>query len=325
MSTRPLRVLVVDDEPSYRLLLERAVAEQGHEVGTAADGVEAWERFSADHPDVVISDWLMPGLEGTELTRRIRSTPGGEMTYIILVTGQQGPAQLIAGMEAGADDYLTKPINLDDLRARLIAASRVTELHRQLAAQRAHLEELNAELAAMARRDPLTGLRNRLALREDLVQVRARASRHGHRYGLALLDVDHFKGYNDRYGHLAGDDVLVAVARALESDARQGDAFYRYGGEEFLCIFPEDDHDTIGEGAQAATERLRKAIEALGLPHETNPPIGVVTVSAGVAWFGDGDGRAVDATLQLADDALYRAKDGGRNRVESAPRTSTPG
>jgi two-component system chemotaxis response regulator CheY len=309
-----LKVLVVDDDPTYRTIVEQAVRSFGHDPVVAADGAEAWERFVADGPDVVITDWTLPGIDGLELCRRIRRHPEGSMAYVIVVTGRDGQDQVATGIRAGADDYLTKPLVVEDLHIRLLAARRMIALHRELARQRADLEALNQQLGVMARRDPLTGLGNRLALREDLEQVRARAERYGHRYGVVLVDVDHFKGYNDRYGHLAGDEVLVAVAELMRSQSRQGDAYYRYGGEEFLCVFPEGDDD----GAHDAAERLRAGVEALALPHAGNPPSGVVTISAGLAWLGDGK-RPVDRVLHDADPARYRAKDGGRNRVEVAP------
>jgi two-component system chemotaxis response regulator CheY len=311
-----LRVLVVDDDPAYRVLMEEAVRSFGHEPLVAADGLEGWQRFLAEQPDVVITDWTMPGLDGIELCRKIREHPGGSMAYVIVLTGHDGQDQVATGILAGADDYLTKPLVVEDLHIRLLAARRMIALHRELAHQRAELETVNQQLGIMARRDPLTGLGNRLALREDLEQIRGRADRYGHRYGLALFDVDHFKGYNDHYGHLAGDEVLATIAEVMRSQSRQGDGYYRYGGEEFLCVFPEG--DTADGGAIGATERLRAGVEALAIPHVQNPPTSVVTVSAGLAWLGLGD-RTVDVVLHEADTALYRAKDGGRNRVEVVP------
>jgi two-component system chemotaxis response regulator CheY len=307
-----MQVLVVDDDAAYRILLEQAVRSFGHDVVVAADGIEAWECFLSARPDVLLTDWTMPGMDGIELCTRVREHPDGWMAYVIIVTGRDAQDQVATGIRAGADDYLTKPLVVEDLHIRLLAARRVIALHRELARQRADLEALNEQLGVMARRDPLTGLGNRLALREDLEHVRARADRYGHRYAVALFDVDHFKGYNDRYGHVAGDEVLVRIAEATRAESRQGDACYRYGGEEFLCVFPE----AVGDdgGAAAATERLRAGIEALAIPHAANGP-GVVTISAGLAWLDD---RPVDEVLKAADAALYRAKDAGRNRVEVA-------
>src|SRR5688572_15847962 len=180
----------------------------------------------------------MPGLTGLQLCQKIRGHSAG-YTYFILVTGQGAHDQILEGMAAGADDYLVKPLDLEDLEGRLIAAARVTALHDQLAGQRGELEAFNADLTEMAHRDPLTGLRNRRALQDDVELLEARVIRYGHRYCMALLDIDHFKAYNDTYGHLAGDRTLQTVAGELLRQARAGDSIYRYGGEEFLCIFPE--------------------------------------------------------------------------------------
>jgi two-component system cell cycle response regulator len=217
-------------------------------------------------------------------------------------------------MSAGVDDYLIKPLDPDDLQARLVAAERVTAVHRRLADQRGELQQLNHELAAIARRDPLTGLGNRRALQEDLEGIEARVSRYGHSYCMALLDVDHFKAYNDTYGHQAGDIVLQAVAAELKNQARGGDALYRYGGEEFLCIFPEQSLST----GTIAVERMRTGIQRMATPHSENEP-GVLTVSAGLAILDpDGESNTASEVLKQADDALYRAKQLGRNRVEQA-------
>ena len=215
-------------------------------------------------------------------------------------------------MNAGADDYLIKPLDTDALQVRLIVADRVTSLHHQLAHQRTELEELNHELTAIALRDPLTGLGNRRALEEDLGLLEARVARYGHRYCIALLDVDHFKAYNDTYGHQAGDQILRTVADRLKEEARGGDAVYRYGGEEFLCVFPEQSLAT----ATVAAERMRSALEGLAIPHSADS-LGVVTLSAGLAMLDPGHTKSVGEVVQEADEALYRAKQLGRNRVES--------
>jgi two-component system chemotaxis response regulator CheY len=206
-------------------------------------------------------------------------------------------------MEAGADDYLTKPIEPLDLQAALVAAKRVTDLHRQLARYRSELERLNADLADLARRDALTGLGNRLRLDEDLAQLHWRCTRYGWTYSLAVIDIDHFKAHNDAHGHLAGDEVLRQVALALQQAARRGDGVYRYGGEEFVVVLPGQG---IEQGRTAA-ERLRLGVEA------ATP----VTVSAGVAGFVADQDPGPEAVLARADEALYRAKAAGRNMVST--------
>jgi diguanylate cyclase (GGDEF)-like protein len=206
-------------------------------------------------------------------------------------------------MEAGADDYLVKPVELFDLQSRLIAARRVTALHAELDAYR-------AELSRLAHTDPLTRLGNRLSMEEDLTAVDARGRRYGHRFCVAICDVDLFKTYNDTLGHQAGDEALQAVAARMKRELRAGDGVYRYGGEEFVMVLPEQTLETAG----VAVERVRSAVEGLAIPHPASPS-GVLTVSAGVAAFAPGATGSLDQLLEQADMAPYRAKAAGRNRV----------
>jgi two-component system chemotaxis response regulator CheY len=309
-----VKVLVADDDRTSLLVVETAIRSLGHEVHVATDGAQAWGAFQQLEPDVVISDWKMPLLTGLQLCQKIRGYGPG-YTYFIMVTGQGGHDQILEGMAAGADDYLIKPLDAEDLEVRLIAAARVTALHHQLARQRRELEafnaKLNANLTEIAHLDPLTGLRNRRALQEDLELLEVRVSRYGHRYCMALLDVDHFKAYNDTYGHPAGDRILQTVAAELVRQARSGDIVYRYGGEEFLCIFPEQ---SLATGT-IAVERMRAGLEELAIPHGATPR-GRLTVSAGMAVLDPHQVRFASEVLEEADEALYRAKDLGRNRVE---------
>jgi two-component system chemotaxis response regulator CheY len=255
---------------------------------------------------------MMPGQTGLELCQNIRAAPGGGDVYLVLLTSSGANDQILAGMQAGADDYLVKPLDPDGLELRLVAAARVTSMHRELADQRAAMERLNEELSAQARHDPLTGLSNRRVLDGDLEVLEARVARYGHTYCMALLDVDHFKAYNDNNGHLAGDDVLRAVGLQLSDQVRTGDSVYRYGGEEFLCIFPEQ---TLAAGI-LATQRIRAGVQLLDISHRTSDA-GVVTLSAGVATLDPIRARPAREVLKEADDALYIAKQNGRNRVES--------
>jgi two-component system, cell cycle response regulator len=307
-----MRILVADDDATSRRIVRIAVERLAHDCQVVADGTQAWEAFQAGHPDVVICDRMMPGQTGVQLCQNIRAHPSGSNVYLILLTSQGAHDQILEGMEAGADDYLVKPLNPDDLEIRLVAAGRVTALHGKLADQRGQLERLNTELISLARHDSLTGLRNRRVLEEDLETLGALVGRYGHRYCMTLLDVDHFKAYNDAYGHLAGDEVLRAVGSTLRDQIRTGDAVYRYGGEEFLCIVPEQ---RLPAGMQAA-ERMRAGVQSLNIAHPLNRT-GVVTLSAGVATLDPDCVRAVREVLQEADEALYLAKEHGRNRVES--------
>jgi diguanylate cyclase (GGDEF)-like protein len=290
-----MKVLIADDEPGTRLLLATTLERLGHACVAAEDGDQAWERFLEEEPAMVVTDWQMPGLDGTEIARRIRERPAAAYTYVVVLTGAADESSARAAMEAGADDVLLKPLDAADLERKLIAADRVTAMHRRLHAD--------------ARHDPLTGIGNRLRLAEDLEAVCGRVERYGHAYCVAIADVDHFKAYNDAHGHPRGDDVLRAVASSLRDTVRTGDTVYRYGGEEFVVLLPEQ---TLA-GAEQAAERLRAAIEALALPH---PGGGSVTVSIGVAGLGDGT-CAPDALFETADQALYAAKEDGRNRVHA--------
>lgn len=308
-----MRILIAEDDAVSRMILHRSIERLGHECLAASDGAEAWETYQ-EHPDVdaIISDWMMPVMDGRELCEKVREHAEGREGYpfFIFLTALGDREHLRVGMEAGADDYLSKPLDRDELDARLLVASRVTDLHRRLASQKRDLERLNLELFEQARLDPLTRLGNRLRLREDLEITRDRSARYGHAYCVLLCDVDCFKAYNDRYGHLKGDEVLAKVGGALLSSFRTGDACYRYGGEEFLVILPEQ---TLGTTSMAA-ERLRREVEELAVPHDRSPT-GVVTVSCGVAGLPSGGRKTVEELLQEADQALYRAKEGGRNRV----------
>jgi two-component system chemotaxis response regulator CheY len=305
-----LRILVVEDSPVARLALQRTIEGLGHEALVATGGAEAWSAFETHEPDVIVSDWLMPGVDGLELCRRVRARPGTKYPYFIFLTALTDREHTVTAMEAGADDFIVKPLDRLTLQAGLIAAARVTGLHAQLGAQRAELERLNRLLRDDARRDALTHLGNRLRLDEDLEALAARFERYGHRYAVAMCDIDYFKRYNDAFGHPAGDDVLTAVADCLRTSARHGDTVYRYGGEEFVVILPEQSTAT----AAAALERLRAAVEGLRIAHPANQP-GVVTISAGVAELRAGGDAGIADCLRRADQALYRAKGSGRNRV----------
>jgi len=303
-----VRVVVADDDATCRHVAAAAVERLGHECIPVDDGEQAWSTLQDRLVDVLITDWMMPRLDGPELCRRVRDRAEGQYTYIIIVTSLGENEDVVAGMEAGADDYLTKPLDPFAVQTRLIAAARVTALHRQLGEFRAQLESLNAQLADQARTDPLTSLGNRLRLHEDLAEVQRRARRSDVPYALAICDLDDFKRYNDLNGHLEGDEALRRVAAAIAASCRVTDRAYRYGGEEFVILY----EDTM-RGAAVAAERLRRAVEALAIRHAGKPPPGVLTVSIGVAaGHHRGDG---DSVLRAADAALYQAKEEGRNRV----------
>lgn len=302
-----MRILVADDDMTSRLFLQAAVEDLGDDCTLAADGAEAWDLYVEATPDVLIADRMMPGLDGLELCRRVRTHSADSYTYVILATSLGDREDVIEGMEAGADDYLTKPVDPFDLETRLVAARRVTSLHAELAKYRTELDRL-------ASTDPLTGLHNRRSLQEDLATLHARSRRYRRAYSILMCDIDHFKAYNDRFGHPAGDDVLRAVAAALVCQIREGDGAYRYGGEEFLVLLPEQTQ----EAAAAAGERIRLAVEELGIPHPMSSSDGMLSISVGVAVYIPDEERSEDEVVSAADTALYQAKELGRNTVVSS-------
>lgn len=309
-----MRILIADDDGTSRLMLRAMATKLGHECLVAQDGTSAWELLSSENIDVLLTDWMMPGLNGPDLCRRVREDLDGYV-YIVLVTALGDPEQVLKGMTAGADDYLIKPVDPFAVQTRLVAAERVTELHRQLDDTRDQLERANQELLGRSLTDALTGLGNRRRMEEDLDKVHAAAVRAGDTFGVALFDIDHFKRFNDHYGHLAGDDALRLVARCMGETMRAGESAYRFGGEEFLVLL----RDSSLDDAEAVAGRIRAAVHELSLPHEARPtPPPLLTVSAGVAAWSPASGLSVDQLLEQADTALFVAKSGGRNQVQVA-------
>jgi two-component system chemotaxis response regulator CheY len=307
-----VRIIVADDDLGSRLVAQAAVESLGHQCVTVADGLAAWALIQQSPPEVLVTDRAMPGLDGVELCRRVRAAEQDGYTYIILLTAYGDPADVLSGMLAGADDYVTKPLNPIALEARLLAAARVTELHAALA-------ETRAELAKQAHTDPLTGLSNRLGLAADLQQVHNISERYDRSYCVAICDVDYFKRFNDIYGHLAGDQALRTVAATLAAQVRDADRVYRIGGEEFLVLLPEQSV----EGGRVAVERIRGRLEDLAVAH-VGSELGLLTVSVGLAGSSPAHRLATSDLLAQADAALYDAKRKGRNRVVVAAQLVTP-
>jgi diguanylate cyclase (GGDEF)-like protein len=315
-----VRVLIADDETTSRLVVKAMVARLGHEALVAEDGDAAWRILQAQEVDVLLTDWMMPGMDGPELCRRARTLDTGRYVYVVLITSLDCPDQVLEGMTAGADDYLVKPVDPLVLRTRLVAAERVTELHRQVAHFQTQLERANRDLLGQSLTDALTGLGNRRRMEQDLQAIHERALRSGQSYGIAMFDVDHFKVYNDRYGHPEGDEVLRRVAQAIAANTRAGEETYRYGGEEFLLVAAEAKIDEV----EAAAERVRRAVEATAIAHAARPSAPyLVTVSAGVAGWTATKRPTGAEVLDAADQALFAAKAGGRNRVCQAAGSAT--
>jgi two-component system cell cycle response regulator len=303
-----VRILIAEDDTASRMILEAALAGLGHEIITATNGEQAWQMFQSEKVEAIISDREMPGLNGIDLCRRVRGSDGGKYIYFIFLTSISERGGAVEAIRAGADDYLMKPLNRHELEARLMVASRITELYRELANQQVELERLNSQLFRQARIDGLTQVGNRLKMREDLNLLVARVEQ-GESFCAVMCDVDHFKLYNDEYGHLQGDEVLKQVASTLVRGCRPNDEVYRYGGEEFLLVMPEQSI----EAAYAAAERHRARIEQLAIPNIGSPAT-TVTISAGVAAMTT-TRPSIKEWLEGADGALYRAKQLGRNRV----------
>ena len=295
----PTRVLVVDDDPVHSRQLQAMLSRWGCQVLTAGNGVEALRLLADCGPvQLVVADWMMPEMDGLELCRKIRSDFNDPYVYIILVTARDHRDDIVAGLDAGADDYLAKPIHHGELRARVRAGQRIVDLQsRLLAAQ----ERLRVE----ATHDALTGLWNRRAILANLERELLRAGRQGSSTAVALIDLDHFKRVNDTHGHLVGDEVLRETARRLGAAVRPYDFVGRYGGEEFLVVAPGHDHDR----ALDLAERIRRVFAEA--PVATSGPTLPLTLSLGaVAVRG---GAEVKDVLAAADAALYEAKGAGRN------------
>jgi diguanylate cyclase (GGDEF)-like protein len=301
-----MRILIADDDPVWRRMIEAMLVQFGAEVEAVSDGKQAWQALQAqDRPSLAILDWLMPGMDGLEICRKMRQTSDSPYVYILLLTVKDEKADVVAGFEAGADDYICKPFDPDELRGRLRAAQRVIDLQ-------AALLKVEGELRVRATRDSLTGLWNRGAILEILEKELARCERESKPVGVLVADVDLFKPVNDTYGHAAGDAVLREVAERIQSTLRSYDSVGRYGGEEFLAVLPAcDDFEAAG-----SAERIRCCIAAE--PFVVGAARIALTMSVGVVSSRQARGSGADRLIHAADTALYRAKSGGRNLVEAA-------
>lgn len=311
-----LRVLVVEDEPISMMLLETCLRDDNHyTVKTATNGSEALALALEFMPHVVVTDWRMPVMDGIELCKTLRSSDWGQNIYVLMLTSADKDHELVQAFDAGVDDYLTKPINLRSLNARLKAAWRYVRLrdawerdHVRLTAMAAELAVSNRRLQMAALSDPLTELANRRAGLQSLTQAWSSAARYGHSLSVISLDIDHFKNINDTHGHALGDEVLKEIGQCLRATARKEDTLCRWGGEEFLVISP----NVTLEQATTAAQRLRKAIA--GLEIALGGKTIKVTASLGLACWENKNSTQEQLLIDV-DRAMYAAKAAGRNRL----------
>ena len=300
--TEDITVLVADDSLVVRAVVRAHLEAKGYTVVEADDGIAAVRRCTETRPDVVLLDIEMPGLDGYQVLASLKAAPTLRDIPVVFLTSRSGMDDVVAGLHAGAHDYLRKPFEPPELVARVAAAAQVKKLHDELRGR-------NEELDRMARVDALTGLFNRRHLEEELRRQSATACRNGTPLAVLLLDIDHFKRVNDTYGHPAGDLVLQEFGRRLQSDLRAGDVAGRWGGEEFLVLLPDTDLAaalTVAARIRASTSRA--PVVADGMPI-------LVTVSGGCAV---GRLDVTDELVSRADTALYQAKTAGRNRIVAA-------
>nr|WP_320190284.1 diguanylate cyclase [uncultured Desulfobacter sp.] len=306
-----MKILIADDTSSDRFVLKSYLKQLGHEVVDAADGQQAVEVFIEHHRsfDLLILDVIMPNVDGYGAARQIRDILGDEWLPIIFLSGLTDDEDLVAGIHAGGDDYLFKPVNKVILSAKMNAMQRISNLRQKLS-------DSNKRLARIVNVDGLTGASNRYHLDEYLEREFLRARRNQVPISIAMVDVDLFKSFNDSYGHLAGDECLKAIVETISKVCRRAtDLVARYGGEEFCCVFSEND---LSSAAYLA-EKMRQAVADAKLGEQITKTDRVITISIGVASMIPQLNDSVLDLVHRADQALYKAKENGRNQVQTAP------
>ena len=296
-----MRILIAEDDFTSRTMLTGVLKKSGHEVVAAVNGFEAWQILQQpDTPRLVILDWMMPEMDGLEVLRLIRHLETDRPLYVIMLTAKGDKADIIAGLDAGANDYLPKPFDSGELRSRIEVGCRMIEMQDTLVKSR----EI---LSYQATHDPLTNLLNRRAIFDRLHVELARARRYGDVLTIGMIDIDHFKKVNDTYGHLAGDDVLCGFVEILSRSFREYDTLGRIGGEEFLAIVPMK----TGVDCLPVFRRALLTVAESDIPTRSGRLS--VTISIGVATATSES--SVDEILAVADASLYLAKNDGRNRI----------
>lgn len=299
-------ILLAEDDPVTRMLMTRFLKKAGYEVDAVANGSEALDKMTKRYYPMLVTDWEMPEMDGVALCKAVRNMQLDGYVYALLLTARDAKEHIIAGLEAGADDYLVKPVHEAELIARLNAGRRILNLEHSL-------RVANQRNRILSITDALTGAYNRRYLMEQLPRELERCRRYGYPLSVIMSDVDHFKDINDARGHAAGDEVLQQFAsRAQKSIRSNSDWVSRHGGEEFLIVLPETSH----EGAMSVAEKIRTLIGSI--PFTTRAGDVVVTASFGVASTGPSGpdiALKVDALIRIADECLYRSKQGGRDRT----------
>lgn len=300
-----MKILLVEDSATLRFAMRNYIIEAGHTPLVAQSGEEALQLLEKTPVDMIIMDVEMPGLNGFETTRLIREWLGGYWIPIVFVTGCSDDESYREGIEAGGDDYIIKPVSAMFIKAKIQAMQRISDMRDQL-------KQLNAELEALSQLDSLTQIYNRRTFNDMALQQWLHATRNKTAVSVLMIDVDHFKMYNDRYGHPAGDACLKRITHALrDSLNRPYDLLGRYGGEEFIVLLPE----TNTLGAMQVAKTIQKSVSHLGLRHETSPTSSSVTVSIGGASCTHTGDHTLEELIKHADRALYKAKYSGRNRA----------
>lgn len=303
------RILIVDDHEDNVELLRARLESWGFETLSASDGAEALSMIETNLPDLVLLDVMMPKVDGMEVARRVKNNPDLPFIPIIMQTALDSTENKVEGLEAGADDYITKPIDFPELKARVNSMLRIKRLQEEIEERERELMEANERLRHMSQTDALTGLDNRRHIEVRLEEMFEHAKRLAEPFSCVMVDLDKFKSVNDEYGHQAGDAVLRQLAKILKNEVREIDHAGRYGGEEFILLLT----GTVLDAAVTFAERVRRAIEAHTFTFEG----GSIqrTASFGVAGWPHPKISNCDALVRAADDALYVAKETGRNRV----------
>ncbi|MCB1021625.1 MAG: diguanylate cyclase [Acidobacteria bacterium] len=316
-----MNILVVEDDPSAAALVQRILKRLGHESDIATDAAAAWRIIQDGRHRIVVSDWMMPGEDGLSMCRRIRASSLPFYVYVVILTGRSQRGDLLEALSAGADDFLVKPVDPDELRVRLLVAERIVGLEARLRAANDALQQYARDLDERAKIDELMQIGNRAAFEARLRELHAWALKSGRGFAVVMCDVDRFKSYNDRLGHQRGDQILREIAKAVTQGVRATDLAFRYGGEEIVLLLPDLDTASaanVAERVRAQVRAIRFELEGAGAPFHA-------TISCGVAAYplharGADDARGA---VEWADHALYEAKRLGRDRVERADRLAT--